>query len=94
MTPTAFAGETTRWFHPDSMDARASASLGSTPCRRAVATMMAWVSVRVGSDRLASVARLRAAASATARGYCTPLNVSGTAGFRLAVAGRPGMVSR
>jgi hypothetical protein len=37
---------------------------------------------------------LRAAASATARGYFTPLNVSGTEVLVVALPGRPGTVSR
>src|SRR6478609_8059954 len=50
----------------------------STPCWRAMRTIIALVSLRLGTERRARMARLCAAASATARGYLTPLNVSGT----------------
>ena len=57
-------------------------------------TIIALVSLRLGTDRRARIARLRAAASATARGYFTPLNVSGTEAFVVALPLRPGTVSR
>src|SRR5689334_8671672 len=62
MTPMALATETCRWFQPDSCHPTARASLGSTPCRRAVATIIALVWLRLGTDVLASAARLRLAA--------------------------------
>jgi hypothetical protein len=49
IAPMAFATETWRWFQPDSCHEMASARLGSTPWRRAVATIMALVCVRLGT---------------------------------------------
>ena len=45
--------------------------------------IIALVSLRLGTERRARIARLCAAASATARGYLTPLKVSGTELFEL-----------
>jgi hypothetical protein len=62
ITPMALATETCFWFQPDSCHPTASASLGSTPWRLAVALIMALVWLRLGTDRAARAARLRLAA--------------------------------
>ena len=62
IAPMALATETARWFQPDSCHATARASVGWTPCRRAVRRIIADTSVRLGTCALARASRfLRAA---------------------------------
>jgi len=49
MTPIALATDTWRWFHPDSCHEMARASEGSIPCRCAVDSIKALVSMRLGT---------------------------------------------
>ncbi len=58
-----------RWYQLDSSHEMASASLGSTPWRVAVARIIAVVSVRLGTSLAASLALLSATACAVLLGY-------------------------
>src|SRR6478609_6030876 len=66
MTPTALVEETARWYHPDSNQPIARASLGSTPCRVAIERIRSEVSVRLGTVMEASLPLLAATARAQA----------------------------
>ncbi len=57
IAPIALTPETLRWFQPDSCMEIASASLGSTPCWLAVATMRSRVAERLGTVAAAKAAR-------------------------------------
>ena len=65
MVPMALAGETTAWLKPDSWNATAWASAGSTPIARAVAAILACISAFDGVGALRSVARFALAAATT-----------------------------
>ena len=66
IVPMALAGETTAWLKPDSWNATAWASAGSTPIARAVAATLACISrLRRACRALRSVAWFAFAAATT-----------------------------
>ena len=68
MTPIALAGETERWSKPDSWKARARASEGSTPMRRAVSATIVFICSRLGTGEAFSKALFWLAELTTAAG--------------------------
>ena len=65
MVPMAFAGETTAWLKPDSWNATACASAGSTPMAVAAATIFACICALEGTAAPRSVVRFALAAATT-----------------------------